>query len=79
MDLAIGVPVDTNLCIICQDPNATIHLTSATTGRKAIKRAAEIRNDIVYKRLCSIDRKSDSVSGSENVDVDSNGDHVISS
>ena len=77
MDLAIGVPVDTNLCIICQDPNATIQLTSATTGRKAIKRTAEIRNDIVYKRLCSIDRKSDSASGSENVDVDSNSDHVI--
>ena len=79
MDLAIDVvPVDTNLCIICQDPSATMHLTSAAPkGRQTLQRAAEIRNDIVYKRLCSIERKSDSASGSGNVDVDSGGDHAI--
>ena len=42
-----------NLCILCQKED-TSSVTSGLTGRSSVKRAAEIHNDIVAKRLRSI-------------------------
>ena len=48
--------VDIELCIICQrdDKGSVNQLTSQPAGRANLKRAAEIREDIVTKRLCTI-------------------------
>ena len=43
-----------DLCVICQKDDK-LPVTSAPKGRESVKRAAEIRNDIVTKRLRSIE------------------------
>ena len=47
------------LCIICQKDDK-LHLTSGPTGRGKIKRAAEIREDTVSKRIKLLMNDSDS-------------------
>ena len=39
------------LCVICQDPKDSTPLTSGDKGRESVKRAAELREDNVYKRI----------------------------
>jgi hypothetical protein len=39
-----------HLCIICQEDNK-FPVTSEAAGRASMKRAAEIRNDIITKRI----------------------------
>lgn len=47
---SIADQIHTRLCIICQEDNK-LPVTSEKTGRDRIKRAADIRDDIVSKRL----------------------------
>ena len=39
------------LCVICQDPKDSTPLTTGDKGRESVKRAAELREDNVYKRI----------------------------
>lgn len=41
------------LCIICQE-DSKVPVTSEKVGRASMKRAAEIRNDVVTKRIKSV-------------------------
>ena len=44
---------NSRLCIICQEDNE-ISVTSKHKGRANLKRAAEIRDDVVIKRIKSV-------------------------
>jgi hypothetical protein len=52
-----GQSVDGNQCIICQGCASQI-LTGTANGRKRIRDAAIIRNDIVAKRLKCLDNEN---------------------
>ena len=57
--------VDPDLCIVCQKDDGQA-LTTKQTGRLSMKRAAKVRNDHVYKRICTLKRNaSESVTVSE--------------
>ena len=53
---SIGHAVDLEKCIICQEDKVDLRpqLSSTANGQKAVKRAAETREDEVTKRLCLI-------------------------
>lgn len=64
-------PVNIELCIICQhDDKASLkQLTTKPRGRASVKRAAEIRDDIVTKRLCTISAISGGVGSGTSTDL----------